>query len=1028
MAFDRAGALAAGYSNAEIDAYLAGKPKAAPAAAPAETSDTSAAARPVSSAKSPIDSVLDPLKQGASGFLKGLAATDKQYIGAGYDDALTAAGEHVAPTDYKPAEVLASKGADLPKAIGEAAPGMGAAVLAARLAGRMHPALGVLAAGGTYAASALGNRAEERAAARTGDDTAQPTPEDKRIAATAMVPEALIGGAAAKVVGNPVRSKTVRAALSKGAGTVGVEAGAGAAQNTVAQVGRTVDTDTGSFKVDPEEVAESGIVQGATGGALRAPAVARGARNAARYGGFDPDSATRVANDLTAVSGGDMGRGGKSFDAVTKVEGEYRVRLADAVTQLRQEAQLSPDARVVIDRVRKGQKLNDDDFAMLQAEVAGTRAGPLVETLVRDADTLTQLKQSGDFDKVNGTFRGGLGNFLEKRVRPLTNPTNAAIGGGAAYALGGAAPFAASPAIAAGAAGVYGGARLLDRAMGSRLPAKGFAEHFAGPAAARPGIPPPPAPAVPPQAPPRRPGPTGPQVRPIPRPWGNAPTPPPPPAPGVSPTMPWGLPQTPAARVPNVNNIPARQPWSPPAVTPAQPWATPAVTAAQPWRTPSVDPLAANDVLPAADNANVPAAARAKTKITKKNGKVNVTAPKAPEAPQRAEVVQPPQEAQPAPAKDAAPSTRPSWLIDHTEVDKSPSDAASAIADRIEANTPGSVRNRNSFTGYVSRVLGEKAAVAETLAKSTGLDARDLRGHLWGVVDRDGARKTRDELVKAAPDAQDSILEALSDKRINGWWKKESANAQEQGQGSVTPPAPTPKPSLAQEEQRIDETRKPKAKPKAKAAPAPEALSDADTMPLEALPAPVRAKRAKAKAEQRNVDKLAAPRNMVPADDARRAAIGPGMKEPSGSRGITTPAPRARDAALDNVVAQLLADTMPLEAPAKAKPAKSAPAPKTDDDDTAIPAFLRRAPAPKKIVAAKALARVKEKKSLEDLNPTTATKRLSTEDRKALDKKIARTLGIPEDADLSTAAIAMLQKRKHVEEVLDGIPDFLRRK
>lgn len=462
--------------------------------------------------------VIAGAREGVAQLLHGPAETAKQFFGAdaaGLEDK----AQKIAPTDYHGTNVVPKDTwydprtynySQLPQAAAEAAPGMVQDIAAAKLAGRVHPLLGLGAGVASYLLRTRGDAAKEDAAVRTGNADAQPETQDKvRSLATGLaesVPQAvglgrfLPGANAVKSVGTAGAKQALKKALE----TSGVEAGTGAASNAISQAGATIGTDKG-LSVDPSKVVESGLASGLTGAALASPrAVAdvHGARKYEQFGGDNQEATTAVMNRVAQAADGQKLDTKSSFEHLRTADEGLRDELKTAVKPIK--STLDADTAAALKQAGKGRKLSDSDLSLIEENTT-----PDIAFLARQAHVASMVKDMGDYG--GGKFVGGLGNQMEKHVRALQNPVGSAVAAGlGAMSLGGhaAALYAYGPATLGAIAGTYGGLRGIDALTGNRVPLKGLMSRFADPNS-QVRLP---APQEPQAAPTPSPGPTGPKV------------------------------------------------------------------------------------------------------------------------------------------------------------------------------------------------------------------------------------------------------------------------------------------------------------------------------------------------------------------------------------------------------------------------------------------------------------------------------------------------------------------------------------
>jgi hypothetical protein len=472
--------------------------------------------------------MVNAVRQGAADVLSGTGETLNQYVGAG-GDTLKNAGAAIAPQGYQSAPVVSDKGFDasaIPQAVAQAAPGAAASIAAARLTPG-GPFAKLLSGSAAYALSQLGNRAKERAAARTGDENAQPTGEDKGMAAAAMVPEAALGGVGLSRF-LPGSGKVAALGLNgvvDGAkrlvATAGTEAATAMGQDAIAQAGRTAAT-PGGLNINPTEVANAGATAGPTGALFGAGRFAHEAKDAVKYrslGDFDPADVAAYANRVEQSAGdGNLKDTKVGYAAHTAAQADVANELKNAVMGIRQRnGNLSTDADNVLNRAAAGDALTVQDLAQLPQDPALNA----LQSLSAQHNIGQEVSRLGSVNDKSGTFKGGLSDVMERRIRAIQNPAGAAAAGllgGLGLSGGMAAMFAHAPATLAALGGAYGAARVNDAVTGNRSPAFAFSKRFSDPSVnVRPDI------AIPPAPQPQRPGATGPKIGPEPTPWGVEP-------------------------------------------------------------------------------------------------------------------------------------------------------------------------------------------------------------------------------------------------------------------------------------------------------------------------------------------------------------------------------------------------------------------------------------------------------------------------------------------------------------------------
>jgi hypothetical protein len=482
-------------------------------------------------AQNPSDtSFTGAVKQGVGrNLMQAAGETLKQYgpeAAQGAAESLKSKGASLANPNYEPAQVVSDKGVDLtqvPRAVVESSPTLAAALIAARATPGPWWAK-ALAGGIASTGIGLGDSAKQRAAYRTGDESAEPSPTDKAAALAAGVPEAAVGavgvGRLLPGAGRAVREVGARGVAEAGkklGATTAIEGGVEAVQSGINQVGRTAGTDRG-LSINQNELANAAVVGGATGGAFAAPRARREAADAMKFRDVDTGVAAEVANRIERV-GENLNSASGGFRAVSQVQQDLSNEVRRAGAHLRATGAMTPEADNALRRAGAGD-LSDLDVQAIADAAVGTRVEPLVNNLVRQTRALRHLTENfGNFDRTSGTFAGGISGQMD-RMRAIYNPVGtAAIGAAHAFVPG---LYAMSlPTLGAVGAG-YGAARLANRVSGTRSPAKRYVQKFAdGTTRVRPGMAPlpqqptqpPPGPAFPGQTAPAAPG----------APWGARP-------------------------------------------------------------------------------------------------------------------------------------------------------------------------------------------------------------------------------------------------------------------------------------------------------------------------------------------------------------------------------------------------------------------------------------------------------------------------------------------------------------------------
>lgn len=515
-----------GAPEAEIDSYVAAE-GTTPEALRGVEADTS---------------LVGALQHGFSGIASGTGSTLKHFAGAPEAGAVAKdMGNQIARDGYQSAGSEFVKNLDplsakswgenahlIPRAAVEQLPGLGVDLMSAALGATALGKLGKAAklAGGfagqaaSMASRTLGPEAEGRAAYRTGDPNAEPTPEDKAYAAASTLGQAVLNQyglnrfLSPRTIGNVGFKGVAKSALGVGEKAL-AEGATEAAQSAVSQAGQTINTPKG-LNIDFNQALAEGVLGSAGGGMFAAPRGAKDAVHSVRMrdlGGFETEAAA-VTNRMAEKVGGDIGdlKGAKNaFSAVRDTQTD----LNNEISQAAKAQPLSVEASSAVRRAKLGRELSSADIAAVDS------AGPQLSDLVKQAHALSVLKRLGVFDTGSQSFSGGLTQRAKRFVKrhPWLTASAAGVTGGSAGAsvdgLMGAIPGMIT--TAAGVAGAYGLMRGVEHAGGFANPAHTFATRFYDPSVPMRQSPPQtirsPTPSVPRVA----------QTQPA-QPWGPAPT------------------------------------------------------------------------------------------------------------------------------------------------------------------------------------------------------------------------------------------------------------------------------------------------------------------------------------------------------------------------------------------------------------------------------------------------------------------------------------------------------------------------
>lgn len=393
----------------------------------------------------------------------------------------------------------------IPRAAVEAAPMLGAALLT------KSP----YAAAGLYGATGLGENVEARMANNNRDPSKDKATTGEFLAGGATTAgQAALGGLGVGKIAGPITGSALQGAKQFAKG-VGIEAGVGAGQDVIGQLGNSVGTENGT-QFDPSQTLGNALTQGLTAAGLKAPALARNAATALELRNTDnsQNQATYAANLLKQVQENnpsldirntkDTGtilekamalNAERINESMRKVKGLMEdANLRDAATELEGLRQNADSLAIVKDAKRKnGPPIGDEAINNIEKMVGSTAEGQLLVSSLRAQSALKAL--AGQGRKVGDNFIGGLASripMLEKvasskltHLLGLSGAAGTVLASSTPIVQGALASFIANPIPIVGAAaipaGIYGAARGIDALTGSRNPVNRFASRFADP-------------------------------------------------------------------------------------------------------------------------------------------------------------------------------------------------------------------------------------------------------------------------------------------------------------------------------------------------------------------------------------------------------------------------------------------------------------------------------------------------------------------------------------------------------------------
>lgn len=416
------------------------------------------------------------------GILEGSSKTAKEHGYTGLASGLTKAAKYVHDAagleGYDPTNgdtSLLGQIKNIPNALVQGAPGM-AQDIAAGAAGSAiaGPVGGLLGFGGSYYLRNMGDGAERiRKADNKSPDAPLDTNEQSRLGVT-LAADALLNrfGVGKTLSPAPVKEVGFKAApeiLKRTGQAIGADAGVSAAGNAIDRV------ELDNQLPGAQETAAAALTGGAAGAAGSLPNVAKETMRAARFrslGNIDAGSRERVAT-LLKDKEGDWDRTKKDLEidlnfSQKGVASDVKKTLAKARADL-----------------KAGNVLDDNTVSTISGS-----SSPQAAQALQDLNTLNKFKKLDN---------GGLTNTKAiQAIKPFGHwPTTGLDLGATAVILnglnGGHVPYFGhmEPSVAAALlgtqAGVYGGARAIDRLSGASNVSKVITDKFAGSPAATSG-------------------------------------------------------------------------------------------------------------------------------------------------------------------------------------------------------------------------------------------------------------------------------------------------------------------------------------------------------------------------------------------------------------------------------------------------------------------------------------------------------------------------------------------------------------
>lgn len=437
-------------------------------------------------------SMMGALTQGASDMASGVGKTIKEYVNTDAGKSVMDKAAAVADPKYKSGYESFARpedGADkhfmgldwkhAPRALLEQAPALATDILASRVAKRyLGPVAGFVAPMVTFGTRSAGGEAQKRATARTGDEDAEPSLDDKVTGLGSTVSQAALNALATGKLANPGNAaKGVVPAAGNVVKAAGLEAATSGAQDLISQGAATAGTDA---KVDFKDTLAQTVLGAGGGGAFAAPHVVKaGAQSFHTRGTDHGDASTYAANRLVDHAGGiknleDPNTAFRAMRGALQNAGDEFGRAASTITTP------STETANAISRVKAGETLSSRELDAIDAE-----GNANLSSLARELTSLRTMRKRGSWNEDAERWAGGVGevarNHSVKALSALSGlgalPHIAAQGGAGVDTLMGAVPGMAQ-AAGAGYLG-YKALKKIEKMAGVQSPGRAFAERFA---------------------------------------------------------------------------------------------------------------------------------------------------------------------------------------------------------------------------------------------------------------------------------------------------------------------------------------------------------------------------------------------------------------------------------------------------------------------------------------------------------------------------------------------------------------------
>jgi hypothetical protein len=369
-----------------------------------------------------------------------------------------------------------------PRALLEQAPSLAMDLATQAALKKLGPVAQVAGGVVTHGLRTAGNEIQKRATARTGDDNADPSLEDKAVGVGSTLLQGALNSYGANKIINP--SKVTGTGLSGIAQTAGNAVKAAAAEGATSGAQALISEGAAKAGTDAPIDTKDAIAQAALGtlGGGAFHSLTHGVKDTAQalrttgtdYGDHSSMAAKRILEKVAKPS--ELENPEKAFAATKGAITDVRTEFSDAAKNVTAPSQETANA---IARVKSGDALTAKELSAIDAEGNDT-----LSSLARQATALRKLTDHGTYDESQERFAGGAGEAIRRLVtgNKIASLAATAVPNVAHNGMAGMdSLMSALPGMAETAAGGYGAYKLLrlgERAAGISSPARAFTDKF----------------------------------------------------------------------------------------------------------------------------------------------------------------------------------------------------------------------------------------------------------------------------------------------------------------------------------------------------------------------------------------------------------------------------------------------------------------------------------------------------------------------------------------------------------------------